>query len=170
MKTILRTFVGCTAILFGTACMGAVKYVPENMKVELSLKVPGNNAVNYKLHPDKLENSYFDYEWRSDNKLPITVFHKVEERDSCMRLTVQLTAAQDVYFNYRQLLSTGYRHDNCQFYMPGFWYRRNLRSPKKAPSFHTSDSWLVREDRLSAPLTGIFSRKRKTIYDSKSFG
>ena len=107
MKTILRTFVGCTAILFGTACMGAVKYVPENMKVELSLKVPGNNAVNYKLHPDKLENSYFDYEWRSDNKLPITVFHKVEERDSCMRLTVQLTAAQDVYFNYRQLLSTG---------------------------------------------------------------
>lgn len=47
MKTILRTFVGCTAILFGTACMGAVKYVPENMKVELSLKVPGNNAVNY---------------------------------------------------------------------------------------------------------------------------
>ena len=103
MKTILRTFVGCTAILFGTACMGAVKYVPENMKVELSLKVPGNNAVNYKLHPDKLENSYFDYEWRSDNKLPITVFHKVEERDSCMRLTVQLTAAQDVYFNYRQL-------------------------------------------------------------------
>ena len=161
MKTILRTFVGCTAILFGTACMGAVKYVPENMKVELSLKVPGNNAVNYKLHPDKLENSYFDYEWRSDNKLPITVFHKVEERDSCMRLTVQSTAAQDVYFNYRQLLSTGYRHDNCQFYMPGFWYRRNLRSPKKAPSFHTSDSWLVREDRLSAPLTGIFSEKEK---------
>lgn len=161
MKTILRTFVGCTAILFGTACMGAVKYVPENMKVELSLKVPGNNAVNYKLHPDKLENSYFDYEWRSDNKLPITVFRKVEERDSCMRLTVQLTAAQDVYFNYRQLLSTGYRHDNCQFYMPGFWYRRNLRSPKKAPSFHTSDSWLVREDRLSAPLTGIFSEKEK---------
>lgn len=161
MRTILRTFVGCTAILFGTACMGAVKYVPENMKVELSLKVPGNNAVNYKLHPDKLENSYFDYEWRSDNKLPITVFHKVEERDSCTRLTVQLTAAQDVYFNYRQLLSTGYRHDNCQFYMPGFWYRRNLRSPKKAPSFHTSDSWLVREDRLSAPLTGIFSEKEK---------
>lgn len=170
MKTILRTFVGCTAILFGTACMGAVKYVPENMKVELSLKVPGNNAVNYKLHPDKLENSYFDYEWRSDNKLPITVFHKVEERDRCMRLTVQLTAAQDVYFNYRQLLSTGYRHDNCQFYMPGFWYRRNLRSPKKAPSFHTSDSWLVREDRLSAPLTGIFSEKEKRFMTVNRLG
>lgn len=41
--------------------------------------------------------------------------------------------------------------------MPGFWYRRNLRSPKEAPSFHTSDSWLVREDRLSTPLTAAFN-------------
>lgn len=47
--------------------------------------------------------------------------------------------------------------------MPGFWYRRNLRSPKEAPSFHTSDSWLVREDRLSAPLTGIYSEKEKSF-------
>ena len=45
--------------------------------------------------------------------------------------------------------------------MPGFWYRRNLRSPKEAPSFHTSDSWVVREDRLSTPLTGIFDEKQK---------
>ena len=45
--------------------------------------------------------------------------------------------------------------------MPGFWYRRNLRSPKSAPSFHTSDSWLVREDRLSTPLTGIYSEGTK---------
>ena len=45
--------------------------------------------------------------------------------------------------------------------MPGFWYRRNLRSPKEAPSFHTSDSWVVREDRLSDPLTGIYNEKDK---------
>ncbi|WP_458408609.1 hypothetical protein [Bacteroides congonensis] len=161
MRMILRTFVGCAAVLFGTVCMGAVRYVPENVKVELSLKVPGNDAVDYKLYPDKLENSYFDYEWRSEGKLPMTVFHKVEERQGRTRLTVQLTAAEDVYFNYHQWMNTGYRHDNCQFYMPGFWYRRNLRSPKEAPSFHTSDSWLVREDRLSAPLTGIFYEKEK---------
>jgi len=158
---ILRTFVGCAAVLFGTVCMGAVRYVPENVKVELSLKVPGNDAVDYKLYPDKLENSYFDYEWRSEDELPMTVFHKVEELQGRTRLTVQLIAAENVYFNYRQWINTGYRHDNCQFYMPGFWYRRNLRSPKEAPSFHTSDSWLVREDRLSAPLTGIFCEKEK---------
>ena len=45
--------------------------------------------------------------------------------------------------------------------MPGFWYRRNLRSPKEAPSFHTSDSWLMREDRLSTPMTTIFDEKNK---------
>ena len=117
MKTILRTFVGCTAILFGTACMGAVKYVPENMKVELSLKVPGNNAVNYKLHPDKLENSYFDYEWRSDNKLPITVFHKVEERDSCMVATLHFQfsdyhAYADRFVFAEEALNT---HQNTDF-------------------------------------------------------
>lgn len=163
MRTILRIFVGCAAALVGTVCMGAVRYVPENVKVELSLKVPGNDAVDYRLYPDKLENSYFDYEWRSEDELPMTVFHKVEELQGRTRLTVQLTAAENVYFNYRQWINTGYRHDNCQFYMPGFWYRRNLRSPKEAPSFHTSDSWLVREDRLSAPLTGIFCEKESGL-------
>lgn len=39
------------------------------------------------------------------------------------------------------------------------WYRRNLRSPQEAPSFHTSDSWLVREDRLSTPLTAILMKE-----------
>lgn len=159
MRTKLRTCISFAVALLGTVCMGSVRYIPEN--VALSIKVPGNDAVDYQLHPEKLENSYFSYQLRGDDQLPITVFHRVEERDGRTRLTVQLTAAEDVYFNYRQSLRTDYRHDDCQFYMPGFWYRRNLRSPKEAPSFHTSDSWLVREDRLSAPLTGIFCEKSK---------
>ena len=56
-------------------------------------------------------------------------------------------------------MKSGACHDDCLFYMPGFWYRRNLRSPKEAPSFHTSDSWVVREDRLSTPMTTIFDEK-----------
>lgn len=159
---ILRTIMGCAMVLSSTViCMGAVKYIPETVKVELSLKVPGNDAVTYQLSPKELKDSYFSYEWCSDEKLPITVFHKVEGQGEYTHLTVQLTAAQDVYFHYSQQLSATYRHDDCLFYMPGFWYRRNLRSPKEAPSFYTSDSWLVREDRLSAPLTGIFSEKEK---------
>lgn len=161
MRTKLRICISCAVALLGTVCMGSVRYIPENVEVGLSLKVPGNDAIDYKLRPGKLVNSYFNYECRGDSELPVTVFQKVEELNGRVRLTVQLTAAQDVYFNYSQSLSTGYRHDDCQFYMPGFWYRRNLRSPKEAPSFHTSDSWLVREDRLSAPLTGIFCEKEK---------
>src|SRR5699024_5643575 len=74
---------------------------------------------------------------------------------------VSVTALEDIYFNYSQQVTTDFRHDDCLFYMPGFWYRRNLRSPETAPSFHTSDSWLVSEDRLSAPLTGIFCEKSR---------
>ena len=77
------------------------------------------------------------------------------------QITVCITALEDVYFNYQSTSVNRFRHDDCQFYMPGFWYRRNLRSPKSAPSFHTSDSWLVREDRLSTPLTGIYSEGTK---------
>ena len=69
-------------------------------------------------------------------------------------------ALDTVYFNYGEQINTGYRHSDCQFYMPGFWYRQNLRSPEKAPSFHTSDSWLVREDRLSSPLTAAFNSSK----------
>jgi len=75
-----------------------------------------------------------------------------EGKDGKQRINVVIKALENVYFNYGEQIKTGYKHDDCQFYMPGFWYRRNLRSPKEAPSFHTSDSWLVREDRLSTPL------------------
>ena len=161
MRIKLRICIGLAVALTSTVCMGSVRYLPGNVEAEISLKVPGNEAVDYQLHPEKLQNNYFDYQMCGNDKLPVTVFHRVQERDGHMLLTVRLTAAEDVYFNYRQSLLTGYRHEDCQFYMPGFWYRRNLRSPKEAPSFHTSDSWLVREDRLSAPLTGIFSEKDK---------
>lgn len=157
----IRTVVSFAVALLSTVCVEAMEYTPENTKVELQLKVPGNEAVAYRLTPRRLENSYYSYEWCSDKKLPVTVLHAVDQQKNKTRLSVQITAAQDVYFNYSQLLNTGYTHGNCQFYMPGFWYRHNLRSPEQAPSFHTSDSWVVREDRLSAPLTGIFDEQGK---------
>lgn len=152
---IVMSLVVVSATTFSFAEAGG--YYPENARVALALKVPGNLSVSYELRPVKLEDSYFNYEWRSDSKLPVIVFHKVEKMDNRTNLTVQLSAVQDVYFSYRQQIKTGYKHDDCQFYMPGFWYRRNLCSPKEAPSFHTSDSWLVREDRLNTPLTAVFN-------------
>ncbi len=90
----------------------------------------------------------------ADEDIPLTIHKKVADR-----VSVTLTAKEDVYFNFKQTIHSEFQHDACQFYMPGFWYRRNLRSPKQAPSFHTSDSWTVREDRLSTPLTGIFNEE-----------
>lgn len=127
------------------------------LKTVLSLKKPGNDAVDYHLYSHKLSDDYFDYEWMSDVALPVRVMQKIENRSGRTQLITQLTAMKDVYFHFRQWLDSGFPHDSCLFYMPGFWYRRNLRSPREAPSFYTSDSWTVREDRLSTPLTGVFN-------------
>jgi hypothetical protein len=97
------------------------------------------------------------YSCRASEALPLDIIRQVVDKDGKQRITVTLKALENVYFNYGEQIKTGYKHSDCQFYMPGFWYRRNLRSPKEAPSFHTSDSWLVREDRLSTPLTAAFN-------------
>lgn len=146
------------------ACVGNVKAIndkSERVKASISLKVPGNEAKQYPLTFQKSKSDNTSYLLEALEKMPLTIFQTMEEKDDKLQMTVCITALEDVYFNYSQQVSTGFRHDDCQFYMPGFWYRRNLRSPKEAPSFHTSDSWLVREDRLSSPLTGIYSEKAK---------
>lgn len=159
MKIRLRALT-CSLFAFSAAvCLAAVNYSPAHMQVTLALKVPGNPATSYPLQPTELKGSYFNYEWKSTAELPMTIFQKIDKEEEKLRLTVMLTAMQDVYFNYSQQVMTPFSHDDCQFYLPGFWYRRNLRSPKEAPSFHTSESWVVREDRLSAPLTGVFCEK-----------
>ena len=145
-----------TLTIFG---LHANNYEPSQTVASLSLKVPGNNSNTYPLTFNRLANSNFTYQLTAAEPLPVTIFQKVVEKGQKKELTVFITASEDVYLHYSQLLRTGYRHEDCLFYLPGFWYRRNLRSPKEAPSFHTSDSWTVREDRLSAPLTGIFNEK-----------
>ena len=123
--------------------------------------MPGNVAERYSLNLQQLGNNRSSYLLEASESIPVTITQRVADVNGKLRVNVCITALEDIYFNYSQRLSTGYRHDDCQFYMPGFWYRRNLRSPKDAPSFHSSDSWLVREDRLSAPLTGVYSEKEK---------
>lgn len=154
-------FLGIAIVTF-TVTAKAIDYVPQNTSASISLKVPGNIAKQYPLNMQKLHNDGSAYLLEASESIPLTISQRVENIDGKVNIKVCITALEDVYFNYNQQVSTGFRHDDCQFYMPGFWYRRNLRSPKEAPSFHTSDSWLVREDRLSAPLTGIYCEKEKS--------
>ncbi len=153
-----RLFFGIV-LLLGIAKVVAADYTAGNVSATIALKVPGNDANRYSLSLQKLESGSFGYQLVTSEKIPITVFQNVVENGDKQRISVLITALKDVYFNYGQQVKTGYRHDDCLFYMPGFWYRRNLRSPEQAPSFHTSDSWLVREDRLSTPLTAVFDAK-----------
>ena len=149
-----RLFLG-VMLLAGITGAGAANVAPEDISASISLKVPGNDAKQYPLALQKMQDGM--YSCRASEKLPLDIIRQVEDKDGKQRITVTLKALENVYFNYGEQIKTGYKHSDCQFYMPGFWYRRNLRSPKEAPSFHTSDSWLVREDRLSTPLTAAFN-------------
>ncbi len=142
-------------LVAGITGAGAVNVASEDISASISLKVPGNDARQYQLALQKMQEGV--YGCRASEKLPLEIVRRVVDKDDRQRITVTLKALEDVYFNYGEQIKTGYKHSDCQFYMPGFWYRRNLRSPKEAPSFHTSDSWLVREDRLSTPLTAAFN-------------
>lgn len=150
-----RLFLGIM-LSAGIANIGAANYTPEN--VSISLKVPGNDARHYSLTLQKQQDGV--YTCHSSEQLPLAITRQVVDKDGKQRINVVITALDTVYFNYGEQINTGYRHSDCQFYMPGFWYRQNLRSPEKAPSFHTSDSWLVREDRLSSPLTAAFNSSK----------
>lgn len=149
-----RLFLG-VMLLVGITGAGAANAAPEDISASISLKVPGNDAKQYPLALQKMQDGM--YSCRASETLPLDIIRQVVDKDGKQRITVTLKALENVYFNYGEQIKTGYKHSDCQFYMPGFWYRRNLRSPKEAPSFHTSDSWLVREDRLSTPLTAAFN-------------
>ena len=149
-----RLFLGIM-LFTGITGAGAANVAPEDISASISLKVPGNDAKQYPLALQKMQDGM--YSCRASETLPLDIIRQVVDKDGKQRITVTLKALENVYFNYGEQIKTGYKHSDCQFYMPGFWYRRNLRSPKEAPSFHTSDSWLVREDRLSTPLTAAFN-------------
>jgi len=137
-------------LLVVTACKEQSNEKEYQLDALIALKTPGNEAVEYALKEISKGGAIY---LEADEKLPLTIRRKVSDGS----ITVTLKAEENLYFNFKQLLHSSFKHEDCQFFMPGFWYRRNLRSPDRAPSFHTSDSWTVREDRLSAPMTAIFN-------------
>lgn len=140
-------------------CVNAFEFTPANISSYIALKKPGNMSVYYPLKMNKLTDQKFSYQLVGDSEMPVLVYQNITGNGSTRQIVIWITALDDVYFNFGQQLKSNFKHDDCLFYMPGFWYRRNLRSPKEAPSFHTSDSWLVRDDRLSTPMTAVYDEK-----------
>ena len=143
MKHLLRN------CLFALLMMTGTKAYPVELSYQIALKQPGNPSVTYPLNRS---NSHLV----AQKAIPLSIREKTEKVGDECRLTLTLTASETVYFNIGIAAHTVFKTPQCEFYMPGFWYHKNLRSPAEAPSFHTSDSWNFREDRLSAPLTGVY--------------
>jgi len=146
-----------TIIAFAT-CI-ATNASAQQFTYSLSLKSPGNPAESYVLQAKP------SGELEANTALPMRITRQISEEGSTTQIKITIEAMETAYYNLEQSYELNQiNHNDCQFYMPGFWYRHNLRSPQEAPSFHTSDSWQVREDRLSTPLTGIFNEKTGEYY------
>lgn len=143
MKT-LRKLILLTALLsLSLTAAGA------EIQFTLRLKSPGNDAVTYQLQRQ-------GNRLKASDPLPLEITTVTTADGEDLRLSVTLTARKRTRFNLGVLIPTDYATDDCDFYLPGFWYHKNLRSPREAPSFHTSKDWNFREDRLSSPLTGVY--------------
>lgn len=130
-----------------------------SFECNISLKSPGNAAKTYFLKENG--NGILV----ADEKIPVHIIQTIKTNADLTKIEVKITAKEKIHYNFEEIFKiSSFAHADCQFFMPGFWYHRNLRSPKQAPSFATSDSWQVREDRLSTPLTGIYNEKNGDYY------
>lgn len=137
-----------TAILLtASATMAAAV----NVQFTLRLKKPGNDAVVYQLQQQGTRLT-------ASQPLPLDITATTTMQGDEQRLSVTLTARELTWFNIGVILPTAFATADCDFYLPGFWYHQNLRSPREAPSFHTSKNWNFREDRLSTPLSGVYCK------------
>ena len=128
-----------------------------NLKWKIALKQPGNQAEVIQLNA---EHNHLT----ASQPIPLEIVKLETTYGDATCISVTLKAHARTYYNIGAELFTGIPTDEADFYLPGFWYHKNMRSPKEAPSFHVSKSWNVREDRLSSPLTGIFQATSKRAY------
>lgn len=145
------------SILICTLSAVSLQMMAKSIEATLLLKQPGNPSRQYTLTQQ-------GNQLIAPSQLPLTISINEQQEGEDKVISIRIHATKQVYFNLGAMLPTSLKSDNCEFYLPGFWYHRNLRSPKEAPSFHTSKSWNFRDDRLSTPLTSVYDAQlRKGI-------
>lgn len=145
------------SILICTLSAVSLQMMAKSIEATLLLKQPGNPSRQYTLTQQ-------GNQLVAPSQLPLTIDINEQQEGEDKVISIRIHATKQVYFNLGAMLPTSLKSDNCEFYLPGFWYHRNLRSPKEAPSFHTSKSWNFRDDRLSTPLTSVYDAQlRKGI-------
>ena len=102
-----RLFLG-VMLLVGITGAGAANAAPEDISASISLKVPGNDAKQYPLALQKMQDGM--YSCRASETLPLDIIRQVVDKDGKLRITVTLKALENVYFNYGEQIKTGYKH------------------------------------------------------------
>ncbi|MFO7668220.1 MAG: hypothetical protein R6W31_01045 [Bacteroidales bacterium] len=143
-------------IILGPACSGEPEMeLPEGMAFRLMLKEPGNPPQTIDLRPAKSREGFV---LKGDQELPATLTLKVTKGEpETYRIHLSIKALEEVNLNLAgSIRAEGISEESAFYLLPGFWYRNNLRSPEGAPSIRYGKQWMVREDRLSIPLTGVY--------------
>lgn len=150
--------VSALLVILHSGCESGLKEFPLDMSFTLTIKTPGNPSESYQLYPESYAGAY---RLKADRDLPVIVTAELlYEDDSVYRLKVGIDALTDVGLNLQGKLTVAEtKYEDAYFYLPGFWYRKNLRSPANTPSARVSPDWMVREDRLSVPLTAVFDTR-----------
>ena len=142
-------------LLIVFAAMAATAFALGNIVTTLALKTAGNEAVSCVLQGGDIG------VLTAAEPLSVKVERAITRCGGMEQVRLTITAQEDVYFSISQEIAIDMKHSRCDFYMPGFWYRKNSRSPSSAPSFAVSDGWEVRDDRLSTPLVGAYDVQSK---------
>ena len=145
---------------------GLQEEVDQHMCYKLLLKQPGNKTREYVLCATAGKNAL-----SASEKIPLKITKEIRPigynsvKNELVELRIHIQAEEDAFFNFQgRLVLKDVQYDASQLYLPGFWYRKNLRSPDNTPSERISKNWIVREDRLSTPLSGIFDQDKKISY------
>ena len=144
---------------------GLQEEVDQCLHYTLLLKRPGNKTKAHVLRVTAGRNTL-----TAPEKLPLKITKEIRSvqhtaENELVELKIHIQAEEDVFFNFQgKLFLKEVQYNASQLYLPGFWYRKNLRSSDNTPSERISKNWIVREDRLSTPLSGIFDADKKVSY------
>jgi hypothetical protein len=158
LNTITRIFfIGFIVLMSACSNVQDVEY-PEGLNFQLRMKEAGNPATVIYLRPEPDGNGFI---LKGDQKFPAKIQLQIQKLNANRtRINISIEALADVNINlFGSLVAEGVAEESSYYLLPGFWYRRNLRSPEGAPSIRYGRDWMVREDRLSIPLSSVFDTK-----------
>jgi len=157
-----KSFLTIALVIFAicSKAQSLEQLVKNNSTFTLYLKKPGNPSQSQTI---SIASDGVSLVAQQDN--PLSLQMELKDIDGDLELSFNVQAEEEIYFNlHGQISLAGMSFENAQMLLPGFWYRKNQRSPKNAPSTKTSNNWLVREDRLSTPMTALFDQEAQKGY------